>query len=678
MGRQLLYFEPYFYPKNRLFFPFYFFKTRRNRFRLESLRHLAYVFRSIFIKHPFLGAKEKERIMAEKKMKFKTELTQLLHLITHSLYSHREVFLRELISNASDAIDKARFESLTHPEILEDNSDWKITIRLDKEAKTLTVSDNGIGMSETSMIENLGTIAHSGTQAFLEQLKNAEASDNPELIGQFGVGFYASFMVADRVEAVSKAPGEKAVRWESDGTGEFSISDADKATRGTDIILHLKEDAEEFLNDWTVRSTIKKFSDFLEHPVVLVSTDEKGEEKEEQVNTQKAIWLRPKSEIKPEEYNEFYKLISHDFSDPAEVIHYNAEGAIEFKALLFIPEKRPIDLLMNQDPKARLNLYVQRVFISNDFDNILPPYLRFVKGVVDSSDLPLNVSREILQDNPLLDKIRKNLVGRILKTLAQMKEKEYEKYLKFHAEFSTILKEGLQSDWANREKIADLLLFESSEKPAGEKTSFADYVERMPEEQEHIYFLTGESRTAIENSPFLEAFKEKNQEVLLMVDPIDDFVIPQLMEYKGKSLKAINKGALDAKNEASKEDQKAFKKWLDFAQTKLNGVKEVKLTSRLKESAAVLVGDEASISPHIEEMMRRAGQEVPPRESILEINPDHPVVKKLLAGYEADAKDPKVENLTQLLYEEALIAAGGKPEDPAGFVRRLNELLADA
>ncbi|MBT8041628.1 MAG: molecular chaperone HtpG [Pontiella sp.] len=620
--------------------------------------------------------------MTKKTMKFKTELEQLLHLITHSLYSHREVFLRELISNACDAIDKVRFEGLNNPELLDGEADWKISIRADKEAKTLTISDNGIGMSREQVVENLGTIAHSGTKAFLARAKEIGAENNPELIGQFGVGFYASFMVADNVTVVSKAHGEEAVKWESTGTGSFTLSDADKAHRGTDITLHLKEDAEEYLDEWTIRSTVKKFSDFLEHPVVLFTTEkdeEKGteEEKEEQINTQKAIWLRQKSEIKAEEYAEFYKHISHDMADPAETIHYNAEGAIEFKALLFIPEAKPFDMMMNNDPKAHLNLYVQRVFISNEFDNLLPGYLRFVKGVVDSSDLPLNVSREILQENPMLDKIRKNLVGRVLKTLAQMKTKNYDKFLKFHEEFSTILKEGLQSDWENKEKIADLLLFETTAKESGEKTCLADYVENMADGQEEILYLAGENRTSIENSPYLESFKADGKEVLLMIDPIDDFVIPQLMEYKGKKLKAVNKGDLEEDAEKLKKEEKQFKGFIGFAKDLLDGVKEVKLTTRLKDSAAVLVGDEYSMSPHIEEMMRRMGQEVPKRESVLELNPEHPVVQKVQALYDADKKDPKVGTLTKLLHDQAVIASGAKLDDPAGFAARLNEVLAE-
>ncbi len=619
--------------------------------------------------------------MAHKTMKFKTELEQLLHLITHSLYSHREVFLRELISNACDAIDKVRFEGLTSPKILEKNSDWKITLRADEKAGTLTIADNGIGMSQDEVIENLGTIAHSGTKAFLARAQEADLKNNPDLIGQFGVGFYASFMVADEVVVETKAHGADAVKWKSKGSGNFTLSDSEKTERGTTITLLLKEDAKEFLNDWTIRSTVKKFSDFLEHPVVLFTTekDEKTEieeEKEEQINSQKAIWLRAKNDIKAEEYSEFYKHLSHDQNDPAEIIHYNAEGAIEFKALLFIPEKRPFDMMNNHDPKAHLNLYVQRVFISNEFDNLLPGYLRFVKGIVDSSDLPLNVSREILQENPLLDKIRTNLVNRILKTLTQMKEKDYDKFLVFHEEFSSVLKEGLQSDWSNKEKIADLLLFESASKESGEKLGFAEYIENMPKDQEEILYLAGENRSQIENSPYLEGFKAKGQDVLLMTDPIDDFVIPQLMEFKGKKLKAVNKGEI--KDEDSlKDEEKVFEGYVGYAKDLLDGVKEVKLTSRLKESAAVLVGDEFSASPHIEEMMRRMGQPVPERENVLELNPNNAVVKKVQKLHAKDAKSPEAELLTHILHDQAVIASGSKLKDPSAFINRLNKIIEE-
>jgi molecular chaperone HtpG len=604
--------------------------------------------------------------MAEKTMEFKTELSQLLHLITHSLYSHREVFLRELISNACDAIDKIRFEALTQTDLLDGDSDWKIALSIDKEAKTLTVSDNGIGMDEAGLVQNLGTIAHSGTKAFLARAKEAGLKDNPELIGQFGVGFYSSFMVADRVTVESRMHGAPAVRWASEGTGSFTLSEGTRETRGTSVTLHLKEDAAEYLEEYRLRSLVKKFSDFVEHPVVLG---------EETLNTRKAIWLRSKSEITAEEYNEFYKHISHDFSDPAEVIHYNAEGAIEFKALLFIPSQKPFDMMMSNEPKAHLNLYVQRVFISNEFENLLPAYLRFIKGVVDAADLPLNVSREILQENPQLDKIRKNLVGRILKTLGDMKLQSYEKYLTFYKEFGPMLKEGLQNDYENREKIADLLLFESTATEAGKVRSLADYVESMKEGQDAIIYLAAEHRGIAENSPFLEGFKADGKEVLFMLDPIDEFVMPQLGEYKGKKFKAANKGDL-GDSDKLKDEKKKFEGFLGFVKEKLKGVSEVRLSTRLKESPACLVGDEYSMSPHIEAMMRRMGQPVPETERVLELNPSHPVVEAVQAMYEADKENPKLGESVELLRDLAHVAEGSKVENPAAFATRIAALLA--
>lgn len=604
--------------------------------------------------------------MIEKTMEFKTELSQLLHLITHSLYSHREVFLRELISNACDAIDKIRFEALTEASLLEGDSDWKISIAVDKEAKTLAVSDNGIGMDEASLIRNLGTIAHSGTKAFLARLKESGAKDNPDLIGQFGVGFYSSFMVADRVKVESRMHGAPAVCWASEGTGSFTVSEGTREKRGTTVTLHLKDDAAEYLEEFRIRTLVKKFSDFVEHPVMMG---------EETVNTRKAIWLRAKTDVTAEEYSEFYKHISHDFTDPAEIIHYNAEGAIEFKALLFIPAKKPFDMMMTNEQKARLNLYVQRVFISNEFENLLPSYLRFVKGVVDAADLPLNVSREILQENPQLDKIRRNLVSRILKTLGDMKAQRYEKYLGFYAEFGSVLKEGLQNDFENREKIADLLLFESTATDAGKMRSLADYVASMKEEQKEITYLAAEHRGIAENSPFLEGFKAGGQEVLFMLDPIDEFVMPQLGEYKGKKFKAANKGELgDA--EALKEARKKFEGFLGFVGQKLSGVKEVRLSSRLKESPACLVGDEYSLSPHIEAMMRRMGQPVPQMDRVLELNPSHPVVQSVQAMYEADKENPKLGESIELLRDLAHIAEGSKVDDPAVFATRIAALMS--
>ncbi len=617
--------------------------------------------------------------MAKKTLEFKAELSQLLNLITHSLYSHREVFLRELISNACDAIDKIRFEALTKTELLKGNSDWKITLTVDKDAKTLTLSDNGIGMDEAALEQELGTIAHSGTKAFLERMKTADLKENPELIGQFGVGFYSAYMVANRVTVDSRRHGASAVRWTSEGTGSYTLSEGSRESRGTDVTLHLKENAVEYLEEYTLKSLVKKFSNFVEHPVVMFTTakDEKtGAEKtkEETLNTQKAIWLRTKNEISAEEYNEFYKHISHDFNDPAEVIHYNAEGAIEFKALLFIPEKKPFDMMMGSDHKAHLNLYVQRVFISNEFENLLPAYLRFVKGVVDAIDLPLNVSREILQENQQLDKIRRNLVSRILKTLKEIKIKHYDQYFKFYSEFGEMLKEGLQIDFENREKISDLLLFQSTETKTGEMRSLADYVESMKKEEKNILYLAAEHREIAENSPFLEGFKADGKEILFMLDPVDEFVLPHLGEYQGKKLKAVNKGDLD-KDDLQKDDKKKFKGFIGFIKKNLSGVKEVRLSTRLKKSPACLIGNEYSMSPHVEAMMRRMGQPVPEQERALELNPSHPVVKAIQALYDADKENPKLNESVELLRDLAHITEGSKINHPAVFATRIAALM---
>ena len=621
--------------------------------------------------------------MAEKTMEFKTELSQLLHLITHSLYSHREIFLRELISNSCDAIDKIRFAALTNADLLDGDNDWKISLSVDQKAKTLTITDNGIGMDEEALIENLGTIAHSGTKAFLAQMEQEGAKDNPDLIGQFGVGFYSSFMVADRVTVETKQHGKNAVKWTSEGTGSFTLDEGTRDHRGTSVTLHLKDDADEYLEEYRLRELVKKFSDFVEHPITMMVTRTEGEgddkkevETEETLNTRKAIWLRSKNEVSDEEYNEFYKHISHDFTDPAEVIHYAAEGAMEFKALLFIPAKKPFDMMMGVgDQKAHLNLYVQRVFISNEFENLLPPYLRFVKGVIDAADLPLNVSREILQENPQLDQIRRNIVSRIFKTLKAMKKSDEKKYLEFYAEFGQILKEGLQMDFENREKIADLLYFESSATKAGELRSLEKLAAELGEDQKEILYLSAEHRGMAENSPFIEGYKADKKEVLFMLDPIDEFVIPHIGEYKGKTLKAVNKGAA-GDDESLKDEKEKFKGFLGFVQEKLSGVKEVRLSTRLKESPACLVGEEHSMSPHIEAMMRRAGQPVPEMERVLELNPTHPAVKAVQAIYEADEKDEKLGESVELLRDLAHVAEGSKVEQPAAFAARIAALMA--
>ena len=618
---------------------------------------------------------------APERLEFKTELKQLLDLIIHSLYTKKEIFLRELISNAADAIDKARFEGLKHPELLAGDTDWKIRLTADKEAGTLTVSDNGIGMTRETLVADLGTIARSGTKAFVENLKKADVKDRPDLIGQFGVGFYSAFMAADRVTVVSRAAGSnEAVKWESDGQGEYTIESAERAGRGTDVILHLREDAKEFLDPWRLRAIVKQYSDFIEHPVVM-EVEQPGEKpedpkttKEETFNSRQAIWLRNKNEVKPEEYNEFYKSTGRDYEDPLKVIHVSAEGGVaDFKALMFIPSHRPMDFFY-KEPKSGLDLYVKRVLIQHESEELLPTYLRFVKGVVDAADLPLNVSRETLQHHPLLAKIKSNLVNRVLKTLAEMKEHEYDTYLKFYKEFGITLKEGIPQDWGNKDRLADLLLFESTKTKAGEYTTLAKYVEGMPAEQKEIHFLIGETRQQIENSPYLESFKAKGEEVLLLTEPIDEFVMSSIGQYKEKKIQAADRG------EVEKKEGGKFEGLLKVLAAKLPQVKEVRLSGRLKESAAVLVTDEHGPSAHFERIMKRAGRagELPESKRILELNPDHPAVNSLLGLFEKSPADERIDAFGHLLYEEAVVAEGSKIEDIAGFARRLNELIVKA
>jgi molecular chaperone HtpG len=608
-------------------------------------------------------------------MQFKTELKQVLHIIIHSLYSHKDIFLRELISNASDAIDTVRFQSLTRAEVLEDDSDWKIKIIPDERSGTLTISDNGVGMSRESIVENLGTIARSGTRAFLESLQQADARDRPQLIGQFGVGFYSAFMVADKVTVVSRPHGPKTegVKWESDGEGAFTVEPVEKETRGTDVILHLRPDDREFLEEGRLRQIVKQYSDFVEHPIVLV-VEREGKKVEETLNKRRAIWLRPKSEITPEEYNEFYKHLAHDTENPAKVIHYTVEGAVEFRALLYIPAHRPFDLLWG-DQKKGLHLYIQRVFIMDDCEALLPLYLRFVKGVVDSPDLPLNVSREMLQQSAPLERIKANLTLKVLRTLDEMKRKEHDAYVGFYRELGTLLKEGVTQDWSNREELAGLLLFESTGTEPGKLTDLAGYIERMPVGQKEIYYLLGETRELLEHSPYLESFKARGEEVLLLTEPIDEFVVGALPEYKGKRLKAVDRGRLDEAVDEGK--RKAFQGLLDFMKERLGEVKEVRLSNRLKESAACLVAEEGAPGAHMQELLRRLGRghELPPAKKILEVNPDHPAVAAMHKLYERDRSDARLEKYCRLLYEEAVIAEGSKVKDPAALGRLINELL---
>lgn len=619
--------------------------------------------------------------MSAETLEFKAELKQLLHLITHSLYSDREIFLRELISNAADAINKIRFDSLDNDAQLEGDKDWKIRLSTDKDQGTLTISDNGIGMSREDVIEHLGTIAKSGTRAFLDALKaKADGQTAPGLIGQFGVGFYSAFMVADRVTVWTRPAGspEQGVRWESDGQGQYSIESAEKPTRGTDVILHLKEDAKEFLEPWRLQTLVRKFSDFVEHPVVMATPPEEGKDEapqDEILNSRKAIWLRSKSEVTAEEYNEFYSQIAHDREPPAKVLHFNVEGKTEFRALLFIPAKKPFSFDW-EEPKAGLKLYVQRVLIMDRCEQVLPAYLRFVKGVVDSADLPLNVSRELLQQNPHLDTIQKNVVRNIFSGLEGMKNTEYEKYLSFYRDFGSLLKEGLTRDWSNREKIADLLLFESTAGEPGAFTTLGEYVEKMPTDQEAIYYLTGENAEMLRRSPYVEKYRAKGWNVLLCTDPIDEFALPAVPEYKGKKFQAIDRSdSDDADKDVPVEQREQFAGLITRFKALLPNVEDVRLTTRLTDSACCLVAPKDGMSAHLERMMKRMGENQPATKRILELNPEHAVVQALKGLYTEAPDDSRIEQYARLLYDQALLAEGSRPQNPAEFAQRINALI---
>ncbi len=610
------------------------------------------------------------------KLEFKTELKQLLHLITHSLYSNREIFLRELISNASDAINKIKFDALAHEDILEDNKDWRIKITPDAESNTLTISDNGIGMSHERIIDQLGTIAKSGTRAYLEHLRQENTAGRPDLIGQFGVGFYSAFMVADKVTVLSRQAGDpkQGVRWESDGQGEYSVETVEKPARGTDVVLHLKEDAKEFLDGWRLTQLVKKFSNFIEHPVVM-----DGEKGEETLNARAAIWLRPKKEVTADEYKEFYQQIAGAMDEPARVIHYATEGQQEYKVLLFIPSERPLEMQWGGgDQRVGPRLYIQRVLIMDHCEALLPGYLRFVKGVVDSSDLPLNISREILQQNRLLELIQKDLVRTILQELKAMKEDEYDKYVSFYRALGDMLKEGVSRDWPNREKIADLLLFESMKTEAGQLTSLEKYVEAMPADQAEILYLIGETRQQIEHSPYLEVFRSRGQDVLLLTDSIDEFVVSSLHEYKSKQLKAVDRGELDAGNEENKEQSERYQGLLGYLKAALPEVSDVRLSRRLKESAACLVAAEGGVSAHMERLLGRMGREDlgDAVKRVLEINAEHAAVTALRELHEKTPEEPRLELYARLLLDQAMLAEGSKLKDPAAFAHRVNDLIA--
>ncbi len=619
--------------------------------------------------------------MSNQSMEFKTEIKQILNLIIHSLYSNRDIFLRELISNASDAIDKIRFDSLTNKEILEDNADWKIKLICNEKEKTLTVSDNGIGMSEKDIVENLGTIARSGTKMFLENLKDIQ--NKPELIGQFGVGFYSAFMVADKVTVLSRTAGDKdlGVRWESAGENSFSVEPFSKEYRGTEVTLHLKEEFQEYLKEWKIRDIIKKYSDYVEHPILMDVEREENKKKtikEETLNSRKAIWLKSKSEITEGEYYEFYKHISSDWNNPLETIHFSAEGTQEFKALLYLPSKPPFDLF-HPDRQRGIHLYVRRIFISDDCKNLMPEYLRFVRGVVDSSDLPLNVSRELLQENPLIVKIKKGLINKVLAVLKEMQEHQPERYSGFYKEFGKVLKEGMHTDTDNREKLQDLLLFESTKTEPGKWTSLKECLSRMPQDQKEIYYLSGESRSELESSPYIEVFKKKNYEVLLMTDPIDEWMMQSFYEYNKIKFKSLNKGQVDLENEdekkSNKEKEKQFKDLFGFIKSHLPDLKEVRLSNRLTDSACCLVTEEGEMSAHMERIFKNMNQDLPQSKRILELNPQHSIIETMYRLFEKDKKHPKLTEYTDLLYDQALMNEGSKVRDPLKFTKRINALM---
>jgi len=642
--------------------------------------------------------------MSKTTKQFQTEVQQLLDLVIHSLYSNKDIFLRELISNASDAIDKICFESHSDETLLEGNSDWKIKIVADKTAGTLIIRDNGIGMNMAEVEENIGTIARSGTKAFMQSLKDKAASDNPELIGQFGVGFYASFMVADLVTLETRKAGaaEAGCRWESTGDGSYTVEECTRELRGTEITLHLKEEFKQYLDEWKIRSIVKKYSDYIQYPVVMditrtetpkgvdgkeiegAGTIEKTEE--QTLNSMKAIWARPKSEVTEEEYTEFYKHVSHDYDAPFRTIHFSAEGTSEFKALLYLPAKKPFDMFMN-DRKKGLQLYVKRVFISDKCEELIPDYLRFVKGVVDSSDLPLNVSREILQEDVLIKRIQKGLVSKILSTLSEVKEKNFDEYVKFWKEFGQVIKEGMHFDYANKEKLQELILFESTSTEAGFFVSLKEYVERMPEEQKEIYYITGASREILEQSPHLEAFRAKNFEVLFLTDPVDEWVVQSLTEYNEKPLKAVDRGDISLDSEEEKKEkekkreeaQQEFSELISLISDRLKEkVKEVRFSNRLTDSACCLVADEYGLNANMERIMKAMNQSVPDSKRILELNPNHAILKTMAAIHQKDNSAPALTDYADLLYDQALLTEGSTIKDPLRFTKLVSDLMVKA
>ena len=617
---------------------------------------------------------------------FQSEVKQLLQLMIHSLYSNKEIFLRELISNASDAADKLRFKALSNPALYEGDGELRVRVSFDADKGTLTISDNGIGMTREQVIEHLGTIAKSGTKEFLTALGQDQAKDS-QLIGQFGVGFYSAFIVADKVTVKTRAAGEatdKGVLWESAGEGEYSVADIEKKSRGTDVILHLREDEKEFLNEWRLREIIGKYSDHIGLPVEMLTKeyDDEGKEigeKWEKINKSDALWTRSKNDISDEEYKEFYKHLSHDFADPLLWAHNKVEGNQEYTSLLYVPSKAPWDLF-NREHKHGLKLYVQRVFIMDDAEQFMPNYLRFMRGLIDSNDLPLNVSREILQDNKTTAALRKALTKRSLQMLEKLAKEDADKYQQFWKEFGLVLKEGPAEDFGNKETIAKLLRFASTHNDSSEQTvSLEDYVARMKEGQKAIYYITADSYVAAKNSPHLELFNKKGIEVLLLSDRIDEWMLSYLTEFDGKSLQTITKADLDLgdladkeENEAQKEQDKAFDSFIERVKTLLGErVKEVRLTHRLTDTPAVVSTGNDQMTTQMAKLFAAAGQPVPEVKYTFELNPEHHLVKKV-----ADiADEAEFADWVELLLEQAMLAERGSLENPAAFIKRINKLL---
>jgi molecular chaperone HtpG len=616
---------------------------------------------------------------------FETEVNQLLDLMIHSLYSNKEIFLRELISNASDACDKLRFTAVSDASLYEKDIELKIKISYDKDARTITINDNGIGMTRDEVVENIGTIAKSGTQSFLDSITGDQKND-ANLIGQFGVGFYSSFIVAEQVTLRTRKAGEKAnkgVEWTSKGKGEYEIKSIEKPARGTEITLKLREDEDELLNDWKLRSIVTSYSDHIDFPVVMDKTADPSEEggetviEEETINQASALWIRPKADIKPKEYKEFYKHVAHDYEDPIDWSHNRVEGTNEYTSLLYIPARAPFDLY-DRDSRRGIKLYVKRVFIMEDTDQLMPRYLRFVRGLIDSNDLPLNISRETLQGSKIIENIRTGSVKKVLGMLEKMAKNKPEKYQKFWIEFGKVLKEGPAEDFANREKIAKLLRFSTTQTGDEEQTvTLDDYISRMQEGQDKIYFIAADSHAAAKNSPHLEIFKKKGIEVLLLSDRVDEWLTSNLAEYDGKKLQSVAKGELDLdKDEASEkeleEKVKASEKLVKRIKKTLGDrVEDVRVTNRLTDSPACIVLNEHDMAMHMQRILKEAGHAMPSSKPILEINPDHPIVKKL--GGEKSKK--KFDDWSDILFDQAILAEGGQLEDPASFVTKLNKML---